>query len=100
MDKSVYLLYEGDGWLSNGSLVLMGIFDSDEKLKNGAEELISNRINEHYDYAIECCCEDENDITKESVLNEILDELMDNFQYLGETSYIIKEAELNVVEEI
>lgn len=100
MEKSVLLLYEGDGWLSTDSLVLMGIFDSIDELTNAAHALVNERIDEHVNYAIECCNEDENEITKESVLDDIIEELIETRQYLGETSYIIKEVELNKLEEV
>lgn len=41
--KKVYLLYEGDEWLSTDSLVLMGIFTSKQAFKFNAEKLIRQR---------------------------------------------------------
>ena len=50
-DKSVFLLYEGDEWLSSDSMVLMGVFSSEESLRFNAEKLISVRGDEHLDFA-------------------------------------------------
>lgn len=37
----VWLLYEGDEWLSTGSLVLMAICTSEESFRANAEKLIA-----------------------------------------------------------
>ena len=82
--KKVYIIYEGDVWLSNSSLVPMGIFDDMNILLDAAKKLVSN--NYGYDYEI---------------VEDIIDEL---FQYnqasgYGDTSYLIKTIELNKLEE-
>ena len=41
--KNVYVLYEGDTWLSNSSLVPMGIFDNTDDLMGAARKLIAER---------------------------------------------------------
>ena len=42
----VYVLYEGDAWLSHSSLVPMGIFDSEENVFQAAESLIRDRFSD------------------------------------------------------
>lgn len=37
-NKEVFLLYEGDSWLSTDSLVLLGVFTSTERLAGGVQE--------------------------------------------------------------
>lgn len=51
MERTVTLLYEGDEWLSTDSLVLMGIFTSDETFKENADKLIRERGRQHVDDA-------------------------------------------------
>ena len=63
----VYLLYEGDAWLSSSSLVLMGVFEDEMKLNEAAGELISERAARNFnsedwcddDYELEKCGYDE-----------------------------------------
>lgn len=98
--KKVYLLYEGDEWLSNQSLVLMGIFTSIAKLKDAARELITQRADEHLTTAIENFdfCEDS---TEEDVVDDILTELFNNRSTQGWlVNYSFQEVELNKLEEI
>ena len=98
--KNVYLLYEGDTWLSSNSLVLMGIFDNIDDLSNAAKELIEQRAGEHMLYAIGNYTMDD-DYTKEDVVNDLYEELLDNDQTSkGDTRYMIDEVELNVLGEI
>lgn len=86
MDKTVWLLYEGDEWLSTDSLVLMGVFSSRTKLNKAANMLIRQREREHLKDAIGNCydfidCKTDKQKT-EFVCNDILDELMN----IGSTS--------------
>ena len=77
----VYVLYEGDAWLSNSSLVPMGIFDNTDDLYVSAKKLVSQRYNE----------ED---------LEDIMEDLTNYKQSSGYyVSYFIKEVELNKLEE-
>ena len=82
MEKVVYVLYEGDAWLSNSSLVPMGIFDNTDDLMGAARKLIAER---HSD-------EDE--------VEDMVEELGNYNQVSGyDVCYLIKEVELNVLEE-
>ena len=98
----VYLLFEGDQWLTNENLVLMGIFDNENSLFSSALELINNRIDEHCHYAVTCLGFDEDDEDlKEIVATDILHELKDNNQtQTWFTNYMIKEVQLNKLEEV
>ena len=80
--KEVYVLYEGDAWLSNSSLVPMGIFDNTEDLMVSARELISERYSD----------EDE--------VEDMMLELGNYNQLTGyDVNYLIKVVELNKLEE-
>lgn len=106
MEESVYLLYEGDEWLSTDSLVLMGIFTSDEHLKENAEELIRQRKKQHLRDAEEQtmfdfddCDHDEERI--EIVVDDILTELLSRGSTNGwTTNYCYTSATLNELGEI
>lgn len=105
MEETVFLLYEGDEWLSTDSLVLMGIFTTKETLKANAEKLIRERGNEHvsdadgmgYDF-------DDCETRKEkidSVCEDILLELIGRGSTSGwTTNYSVTEVELDKLEEI
>ena len=56
----VYLLYEGDAWLSSSSLVLMGVFEDEMKLNEAAGELISERAARNFNS--EDWCDDDYDL--------------------------------------
>ena len=80
--KEVYVLYEGDSWLSHSSLVPMGIFDNTEDLMVSARELISERYSD----------EDE--------VEDMMLELGNYNQVSGyDVNYLIKVVELNKLEE-
>ena len=82
MANVVYVLYEGDAWLSSSSLVPMGIFDNTEDLMVSARELISERYSD----------EDE--------VEDMMLELGNYNQVSGyDVNYLIKVVELNVLEE-
>ncbi len=72
MEKSVYLLYEGE-WLSKDSLVLMGIFTTERKLFDAARELIAERGSIHLDFAKEVIDSDYESV--DDVIEDILREL-------------------------
>ena len=100
-DNVVYLLYEGDAWLSSDSLVLMGIFTDKEQLKQGAIQLAEQHIVDLFDLDDG----DYEDMTEEEAQNAFIDsfigELMNNSQTQGyEVNFDIKAVELNKVEEI
>ncbi len=46
--KNVWLLYECDQWQSKDSMVLMGVFTSEESLKKNAKDLIRQRERDHW----------------------------------------------------
>ena len=100
-DNIVYLLYEGDAWLSTDSLVLMGIFSSRKKLEAGARVLAFEHINQLYDKddcAYEGMTRDEG---KNACIDNVVKELMTDNQTQGyEVNFDIRVAELNKMEEI
>ncbi|MBR1526678.1 MAG: hypothetical protein IJ640_08470 [Prevotella sp.] len=99
-EKKVYLIYEGDKHLSKNSLVLMGVFDSKANLMNGANELITKRINDNWDGIY-----NENTHTEEEAKFDFIWEqtkvLMEDYQtHDGKVLFYICEASLNVIEEV
>lgn len=98
--KKVYLLYEGDKWLTNSSLVLMGVFTSDEELRHACDKLIRQRIDKNYE------AEGYDDgwnkeEMKDALAQRIVKELLENRQTQTYTiNYTIKEVELNKLGEI
>lgn len=46
MAQTVYLLYEADAWLSYDSMVLLGVFDSDENLLGAVGNLVRDELKE------------------------------------------------------
>ena len=48
-NKEMYLLFEGDEWLSNDSLVCMGLFTSNKQLEAAVTQLIRQRIEDNFD---------------------------------------------------
>ncbi|MBR6140430.1 MAG: hypothetical protein IKQ37_01520 [Bacteroidaceae bacterium] len=55
------LLYEGDQWLSTGSLVLMGVFTERKPLVRAVCKMIRERLDDNFDpsqYDKECLRED------------------------------------------
>lgn len=105
-EKNVYLLYEGDEWLSTDSLVLMGIFTSEEKLKENAKKLIRQRAKKHLKtaeqnsiYDFEYPDNDEENIN--IVVEGMMAELMNNGNTNGwDVNYSYTCAELDKLEEI
>ncbi len=107
--ETVYLLYEGDEWLSKDSLVLMGIFTSTELLRTNAEKLIRQRAKLHInavesqgfnlkDYFEGCCSEKKK---ADIVVEDILTELLSRGATSGwDVNYCTTEATLNELGEI
>ena len=93
----VYLLYEGDAWLSTSSLVLMGVFEDEMKLNEAAGELISERATRNFnsedwcgeDYDLEQFVYDETTHFAETLQT----------QY-GEVKFMAKTANMNELGEI
>jgi len=98
---TVFLLYEGDEWLSSDSLVLMGVFSSEEKLEKGAKKLIWERRKEHLQYEREQAYEGDEIRGVRDLCADIFDDLMRHNQSdYGYTRYLVKEVELNKLEEV
>lgn len=98
---TVFLLYEGDEWLSSDSLVLLGVFSSEKKLEKGAKTLIWERRKEHLRYAREQACKGDIIPGVRQLCDDILAYLMCFQQSAdGYTRYIIEEAELDKLEAI
>ena len=92
----VYLLYEGDEWLSRSSLSLMGIFTNEEDLKKGCEELVRSRAERNYTDSEKEWCD-----SMEDFIVYCVDELMSNRQVLSSySSFTISQVATNVMEEI
>lgn len=97
---SVFLLYEGDEWLSRDSMVLMGVFTNQAELKSAARELIEQRADEHLDSAKSNYDFDEG-TTYEDVVDDIMTELFSRRSTVGWlVNYSIVEVETNKLEEI
>lgn len=100
-EKVVYLLYEGDEWLSTTSLILMGVFSSMKFLSDAARTLIAQRGREHWEIAVGNGCFEDKEISMEDVCADIYSELIAEGQTSGwATNYIIKKVEINKLEEI
>ena len=100
---NVFLLYEGDAWLSRDSLVLMGVFSTEETLKKGAKSLIWERRKEHLQHEKCNICKGDTIRGMREICAGILDELMNDRYHqtiFGENGYQIKEVELDKLEEI
>jgi hypothetical protein len=98
---TVFLLFEGDEWLSSDSLILMGVFSSEKKLEKGAKKLIWERRKEHLQYEKDCACEGDDIRGMREICADILNELIRNNQSsCGDIRYQIKEVELDKLEEV
>lgn len=105
---TVYLLYEGDEHLYKGSMVLMGIFTSEEKLKAGAEKLIRQRAGKHLTraeansiYDFENPRSDDNKEEIDIIVEGIMAELFSNDCTSGwDVNYQVVTAETDKLEEI
>ena len=92
----MYLLFEGDEWLSKSSLVCMGLFTSPTKLKAAVTQLIRQRIEDNFDPR-----DYDYDITAEDWVNEQVTEFMESKQTSeGGVLFIAKQVTPNKLEEI
>lgn len=87
MDNNVYVLYEADQWISNNSLVPMGIFDSWDNVMEGAMKLLKDQI----DRGLHDVGDD-----LDGYLEDVHDELKRYKQFRGyDASIYIKTVRLN-----
>ena len=99
--QTVFFLYKGDTWLSTDSLVLMGVFSSEDLLKENAKKLIWEKRQEHLQWEKEQAFEDEKIRSMRDLCADILDDLMRYKQSdYGYTRYLVKEVELDKLEEV
>lgn len=96
LPSNLYLLYEGDEWLSSSSLVLMGIFTNENELKNGVEKLIRENVQNNYTED-----EEKNGTSIEEFIEESVYRLMSDRQLLGNyTSFLIRSVAPNTYGQI
>lgn len=87
------MLYEGDCWLSGISLVCMGVFTNQRKLKKAIRDLVKDQLNRHLFL-------DEHQ-KEQGFPSDVCQEVLENGQYLGcDASICIKKIELNKFEGI
>lgn len=93
-DMTLYMLHEGDQWLSRDSLVCMGVFDlehldgaCENLIRERADELFREHLNENgYDgksllrYCNDNCIDREKGESKEHLYNRLLDEFVDGLK--------------------
>lgn len=90
MDDNVYILYEGDVWISRDRLVPMGIFDSWDKVMDNAITLLKDQIDRGL--------HDVEDL--DDYLKEAHDEIEQYRQFIGhDASIYILPVALNKLEE-
>lgn len=97
---TVFLLYEGDEWLSRDSMILMGVFSDMNHLKDAAQELICQRAEEHASFA-----RDNFDYPDDATRNDVIDDIMEElFSHRNTcrwtTNYSFVEVELDKLEEV
>ena len=91
MAKKVYILYEGDQWISKRSLVPMGVFDSEENVLDAAETLLLQQIDDGFHLT---------DNDDETYIDNALKDLELYHQFRGDNvSIFIKTVGLNKLEE-
>lgn len=95
VQKYIYILKRGDEWLSNGSLVLCGVFTDYEKLSAGALKLVTEYAEKNYEQEAANGMEYEDGL--DGFIESCHDELLKNSQYLGETSFIIEKIEADML---
>lgn len=94
--NKMYLLFEGDEWLSTDSLVCMGLFTNDDELEKGVTKLIKQRIKDNFDPR-----DYDYDITAEEWVKEQVVEFMESKQTSeGAILFIAKTVEPNKLEKI
>ena len=91
-EKNVYVLYEGDQWISNSSLVPMGVFDDRFVLMDCAMALLEDQ----WGRGLHESAGDDIEDLKETAHDEL--EQYKQFRGSG-ASIIIKTVELNKLEE-
>jgi hypothetical protein len=95
-NKEMYLLFEGDEWLSNDSLVCMGLFTSNKQLEAAVTQLIRQRIEDNFDPR-----DYDYDITAEDWVKEQVVEFMESRQTSeGSVKFLAKQITPNKLEEI
>lgn len=91
MAKKVYILYEGDQWISHESLVPMGVFDSWMLLMTAVTTLLQQQIDNGYH---------ETNGNDEEYLKNALEEVEQYHQFRGHSvSIYIKTVKMNKLEE-
>lgn len=91
MAKKVYILYEGDEWISHKSLVPMGVFDSEENVLEAARDLLQQQIDDRYH---------ETNGDDEAYIDNALKDLELYHQFKGHSASIyIKTVKMNKLEE-
>ncbi len=93
----VYFLYESDQWMSNSKNVLMGVFTTEAALSEGAMQLVREKAEENYEQELANGCDD---CGIEDFIEDCHRELLENFQYSGAHSFLIRTVEVNKLEEI
>ena len=93
----VYLLYEGDAWLSSSSLVLMGVFEVEMILNEAAGELISERAARNFNS--EDLCDDDYDL-EQFIYDETVHFAETLQTQYGEVKIMAKTATMNELGEI
>ena len=95
--KTIFLLYEGDAWLSSSSLVLMGVFEDEMKLNEAAGELISKRAARNFNS--EDWCDDDYDL-EQFVYDETVHFAETLQTQYGDVKIMAKVATMNELGEI
>ena len=91
MAKKVYILYEGDEWISHKSLAPMGVFDSWMLLMTAVTTLLQQQIDDRYH---------ETNGNDEEYLKKALEEVEQYHQFKGHSASVyIKTVKLNKLEE-
>ena len=91
MAQTVYLLYEADAWLSYDSMVLLGVFDSDEALLGAVGNLVRDELKEDINHfhsydegeaptkqELEAMTEDDLEALYDDIQERVQDEFLNN----------------------
>ena len=88
-----YMLYEGDCWLSNLSLVCMGVFTNKSMLKKAIRKLVNDQIGRKLYLNIHQ--------NERGFANHVCNEVLATDEYMGcDASIRVKTITLNQFEEI
>lgn len=99
--KKVYLLRQGDSHLTSRSLVIMGIFDSEEALEAGVRKLLSDNLEDNFwDWEWDSDEQDEKEAQSDYIESEVKRFFEDYQTYLGDVLLICTEVEVNIVGEV